>query len=158
MWETRQVPVPPASAGQLALLLHTDPARLAAPPLEAVITDLRPLRRFRRQLGLSQREGASYLGISLASLARYEAGQRQPPMATARAMAATYWRPLEEITAAAGIALPPFPARHPWAPDQVAEGIRAARLAAGLTAVALGRAVRQGRSGRPRLGERPTTP
>lgn len=141
MWETRHVPVPPETADHLARLLHTDPTRLTAPSLEAVATDPRPLRRYRRRLGLSQREAATYLGISLASLARYEAGDRQPSVTTARAMAAIYRLPFEDIVAACRLTLPPIPTSYPWSPEQVAGGLHAARLAAGLTAVALGRAV-----------------
>jgi DNA-binding XRE family transcriptional regulator len=60
-------------------------------------------------------------------------------------MAAAYRRPLPGILAASGIELLPLPAGARWRPEDVPDGIRAARTAAGLSKVALGRAV--GRSG-----------
>jgi transcriptional regulator with XRE-family HTH domain len=123
MWETRHVPVPLGTVHHLARVLHSDAARLSAPALESVSPDPRPLRRYRRRAGLSQREAAAYLGISLASLARYEADLRRPSVTTARAMAATYRQSFDDIAAACGIALPSGPggfpgirARGPWHP------------------------------------------
>src|SRR3954451_8383014 len=54
-------------------------------------------------------------------------------------------RPVAEVLTACGIELLPLPARARWRPEDLPEGIRAARTAAGLSKVALGRAI--GRSG-----------
>ncbi|WP_448624977.1 helix-turn-helix transcriptional regulator [Geodermatophilus sp. URMC 64] len=60
-------------------------------------------------------------------------------------MAAVYRFPAPLVLAAAGIELLPLPAGARWDSGDVPAGLRAARVAAGLTKVALGRAV--GRSG-----------
>jgi DNA-binding XRE family transcriptional regulator len=60
-------------------------------------------------------------------------------------MAAAYRRPVSEVLSACGIALLPLPAGVRWRPEDLPEALRAARIAAGLTKVALGRAI--GRSG-----------
>jgi len=145
MWETAGVAVAPATAARLAAALRTQVRALAAPLRPAPEPDPRPLRRLRRDARMSQREAAAHLGIAIGSLARYEAGERRAPLAVARRMAAAYRRPVPVVLAACGIELLPFPAGVRWRPEDVPDGLRAARLAAGLTKVDLGRAV--GRSG-----------
>ncbi|MGY1661965.1 helix-turn-helix domain-containing protein [Geodermatophilus sp. SYSU D00705] len=142
MWETAGVPVPAGVAAELARVLDTDVATLAARPARRIPgPDPRPLRRLRREAGMSQREAAAYLRVALGTLARYEAGDRQVPVAVARRMAVVYRRATAEVVGACGIDLPPLPPGPRWRPREVPEGLRAARLSAGLTRAALGRAV-----------------
>jgi transcriptional regulator with XRE-family HTH domain len=145
MWETAGVAVSAALAARLAAALDTDASRLAAQPPAASVRDPRPLRHMRREARMSQREAAAHVGIAVGSLARYEAGERRAPVAVARRMAAAYRRPVSEVLSACGIALLPLPAGVRWRPEDLPKALRAARIAAGLTKVALGRAI--GRSG-----------
>jgi transcriptional regulator with XRE-family HTH domain len=145
MWESARVRVAPGMADQLARVLDTDLASLAALTRLAAAADPRPLRRLRKAAGMSQREAATYLGIALGTLARYEAGERCPPVAVARRMADVYRRPVVEVLDHCGIELAPLPPGPQWRTEDVPTGIRAARIAAGLTKVGLGSAV--GRSG-----------
>lgn len=145
MWETAGIAVAPAMAARLAQILGADVAQLAATPALVLVPDPRPLRRWRREAGMSQREAAAHLGIAVGSLARYEAQQRRPPVDVARRMAGAYRRSLEDILAACRIRLLPLPTGVRWRLAEVPDGIRAARTVAGLTRVGLGRAV--GRSG-----------
>ncbi|MGY1824002.1 helix-turn-helix domain-containing protein [Geodermatophilus sp. SYSU D00079] len=142
MWETAGVRVPSGVAAELARVLDTDVAALAAhPPRRPAPPDPRPLRRLRREAGMSQREAAAYLRIALGSLARYEAGDRRVPVAVARRMAVVYRRPTADVVGSCGIELPPLPPGPRWRPEEVPGGLRAARLSAGLTRAGLGRAV-----------------
>jgi transcriptional regulator with XRE-family HTH domain len=145
MWENARVRVAPGTADELARVLDTDVAALAAEHGGVAAPDPRPLRRLRTELNMSQREAAAHLGIALGTLARYESGERRPPVLVARRMAAVYRRPLVEVLRYCAIQLSPLPTGARWRPEDVPRGIRAARLAAGLDKVALGRAV--GRSG-----------
>jgi DNA-binding transcriptional regulator YiaG len=142
MWETAGVRVPSGVAAELARVLDTDVTTLAAhPSLSAAVPDPRPLRRLRRESGMSQREAAAYLRIALGTLARYEAGERRVPVAVARRMAVVYRRATAEVVDSCGIELPPLPPGPRWRPRDVPAGIRAARVSTGLTRAALGRAV-----------------
>jgi transcriptional regulator with XRE-family HTH domain len=144
MWETAGVPVPTRTAEQLADLLGTDAVRLTGPPPAAASPDPRPLRRFRIEAGMAQREAAATLRIAVGTLARYEAGERVTPVAVVRRMAAAYQRPVAEVLAVSGVELVRLPPL-PWAPADVPMAIAALRVAAGLTKEQLARAV--GRSG-----------
>lgn len=132
------------AAGMLADLaqaLSAEPAALTADPAVVPTPDQRPLRRLRRRAHMSRREAAVQLGIAEGSLARYEAGSRRPSIAVARRMAAVYRTPLAAVLAMADIALPALPPHRPWRGGDVSAGIRAARLAAGLSKKGLGIAV-----------------
>jgi transcriptional regulator with XRE-family HTH domain len=74
MWETAGVRVPLPIAPELARVLDTEVDRLASEP-PAPGPETRPLRGYRRAAGMSWREAAAHLGIAVATLARYEAGQ-----------------------------------------------------------------------------------
>ena len=145
MWETARIAVSLPMLARLANALNVDPATLVAEPVTVPVRDPRPLRHMRRAARMSQREAAAHLGIAIGSLARYEAGQRRPPVPVARRMAAVYRRPVVEVLTACRIDLLPLPPRGRWRPEDVPEGIRASRTALGLSKVALGSAV--GRSG-----------
>jgi transcriptional regulator with XRE-family HTH domain len=108
MWETAGVRVPPGVAAEIARVLDTDLLWLAAEPRRRAVVDPRPLRRLRKQAGMSQREAAAYLGIAVGTLARYEAGERQAPVAVVRRMAKAYGRSVEELLHS-GCEVPPLP-------------------------------------------------
>lgn len=147
MWESAGVRVAPVLAARLAMLLGTSTEALAArpPSRPREDDDPRPLRRLRRAAGMTRAEAAAHLGIAVATLSRYEAGERRPPVAVARSMSRTYRRPVPEVLASCGITLVPLPAGPTWSAADLPAAILAARVARGLTKVALGRAV--GRSG-----------
>lgn len=141
MWETAGVRVPLGIVDEIARQLNTDVARLAGSPPSGMDVDVRPLRRLRKNICMSQREAAAHLGISIGTLARYESGERPIPVATARRMAILYRRPMDTLLRHGGRVLPAFPPGRVWAEEQVPEGIRAARVVAGMTKAALGRAL-----------------
>jgi transcriptional regulator with XRE-family HTH domain len=142
MWETAGVRVPLGVIDEIAHELAIDVTRLvSAPPPSSAPVDPRPLRRLRKRMGMSQREAAAHLGIAVATLARYESGDRLLPIKLARRMAALYRCPMAIVLGHGGQSLPPLPPGKVWREDQIPEGIRAARLAAGMTKVELGRAL-----------------
>jgi transcriptional regulator with XRE-family HTH domain len=145
MWETGGVPVPAALLAPLEELLATDVMSLQRTPgSQPAAADERPLRGFRRDARMSQREAAAHLRISVGTLARYEAGERATPLRVARRMAAAYQRSLSEVLRHSGTQIPPLPPA-PWSRSELPEALRALRSAGGWTKVELGRAV--GRSG-----------
>lgn len=145
MWESAGMPVPVDAIAELAHLLDTSEDRLrSAPPCDRV-QDPRPLRQARRQVAMSQREAAAYLGVAVGSLARYESGERPPPLNVVRAMAVAYRRPLADLLRHSGHDIPPLPSGPCWRPEQVPQAILALRSAAGMTKTQLGRKL--GRSG-----------
>jgi transcriptional regulator with XRE-family HTH domain len=103
--------------------------------------DPRPLRRLRKGAGMSQRETAAYLGIAIGTLARYESGERPISIMVARRVAALYGCPISIVLRHGGRVLPPIPPGPVWRAEQVPEGIRAARIVAGLTKAGLARAL-----------------
>lgn len=145
MWETSGVPVPVDAIAALARLLQTPEESLRATPTHGRVPDPRPLRQARRQAAMSQREAAAYLGVAVGSLARYESGERRPPLRVVRAMAVAYQRPLAELLRHSGRELRPLPPGRPWRPEQVPQALLALRTAAGMTKAELGRTL--GRSG-----------
>ena len=141
MWETAGVRVPQGLIDVIAHVLDTDVAGLTSRPPCVGVEDPRPLRRLRKNAGMSQREAAAHLGIAIATIARYESGDRRLPVKMVRRMAALYRCPTSSILRHSGTTLLPLPPGRTWGAEQVPEGIRAARLAAGLTKVQVGRAV-----------------
>jgi transcriptional regulator with XRE-family HTH domain len=141
MWETAGVRVPLGIIDEIAHVLEVDVPRLVSEPPSRAPADPRPLRRLRKSRGMSQREAATHLGIAVATLARYESGDRLLPIKLARRMAALYRCPTAVVLSHGGRSLPPLPPGRVWRADQVPEGIRAARLSVGMTKVELGRAL-----------------
>jgi transcriptional regulator with XRE-family HTH domain len=141
MWEAAGVRVPLGLIDEIAHVLGMDVTRLATEPPPGAPVDPRPLRRLRKSRGMSQREAAAHLGIAVATLARYESGDRHLPIKLARRMAALYRCPTAVVLSHGGRSLPLLPPGRVWREDQVPEGIRAARLSAGMTKVELGRAL-----------------
>jgi transcriptional regulator with XRE-family HTH domain len=146
-WERGTAAVPTVHARALARALATEVTRLAAPPPSEMAAgpDLRPLRRLRREAGMSQREAAAHLGIAIGTLARYESGERRTPVPVVRAMARAYRRPIRDVLQHSGVALPPLPAAATWSPADLPKAISALRAAEGLSKDGLGRVI--GRSG-----------
>lgn len=145
MWESAGVPVPLDAIAELARLLETSEDRLRSVPPRDRVLDPRPLRQARREAAMSQREAAAYLGVAVGSLARYESGERRPPLNVVRAMAGAYRRPVADLLRYSGHDILPLPSGRCWQPEQVPQAILALRTAAGLTKTQLGRAL--GRSG-----------
>jgi transcriptional regulator with XRE-family HTH domain len=144
MWETAGVRVHVARTQQLCVVLGVDLTSLTVEP-PAQTPDPRPLRGHRRAAGMSRAEAATALGVSMGTLARYEAGERPTPIPVVRRMARAYGRSVEDLLPYSGSRLVPLPPNRRWRPEEVPQAIRALRTAAGLTRVGLGRAV--GRSG-----------
>jgi transcriptional regulator with XRE-family HTH domain len=144
MWETAGVRVHEAQAQQLCVVLGVDLTSLTAEP-PPLTPDPRPLRGHCRAAGMSRAEAATAFGVSVGTLARYEAGERPTPIPVVRRMARAYGRSVEDLLPYSGSRLEPLPPRRRWRPEEVPQAIRALRTAAGLTRVGLGRAV--GRSG-----------
>jgi len=142
MWENAGTRVAQGVADELARVLDTDVAVLAAAqrPTDPA-PDPRPLRQLRISCRMSLREAATHLRIARITLVRYEGGERRPPVHVIRGMALLYRRPLRELLDLCGIRLAPLPAGRPWRSEDVAEGLRAARTAVGLSRAGLGRVV-----------------
>ncbi|WP_436692134.1 helix-turn-helix domain-containing protein [Geodermatophilus sp. CPCC 205506] len=144
MWESSGVRVQLAVVAQLCAVLGVELGELTAnSPVAA--PDPRPLRRYRKAVGMSRAEAAAQLGISVGALARYEAGERRTPIPVVRRMAPAYGRRVGELLPHSGSTLLPLPPGRLWFPEELPDAVRALRIAAGLTKVGLGRAV--GRSG-----------
>jgi transcriptional regulator with XRE-family HTH domain len=144
MWESARVRVHVRQVQRLCAVLDVDVTALTAEPA-AEEPDPRPLRRYRRTAGMSRAEAAAALGISVGSLARYEAQERPTPIPVVRRMAHAYGRRFEELLRHSGSRLLPVPPRRRWRPEEFPETLRALRVVGGLSKVGLGRAV--GRSG-----------
>lgn len=142
MWENTVGRVPRGTAGELAEILQVPIQQLTAvTPTKS--TDPRPLRRLRKAIGMSRREAAAQLRISVGTLSRYEAGGRSVPIPVVRRMAFTYGRSTSELLRLSGRALLPLPIGRPWRPVDVPAGITALRTTAGLSKEELGRAVQR---------------
>jgi len=140
-WETTAARVPLQHAESIADLLGAPIARLRSGPPPEV--DTRPLRALRLGARMHRREAACHLGVALTTLARYEAGTRQPPVAVLRRMADLYGQPVDVLLRHGPAVLPLPPA--PWQPDDLPVLLLALRTRAGLTKADIGR--RLGRTG-----------
>jgi transcriptional regulator with XRE-family HTH domain len=146
MWESGGVPVPAQLLEQVAQILATDLDQLVAvPPSQNGGPDPRPLRHLRRCAGMSRREAAAHLRITVGTLARYEAGERATPVAVVRRMATAYGRSVGEVLQHSGQPSVPLPPGAVWRREDVPQAVRALRTAAGLTKDGLGQLL--GRSG-----------
>ena len=97
------------------------------------------LPELRRAAGMTQRELALYLGVSVRTLAYWEAGRPVPPPAT-RQLARLLRRPLPQIIAAVGLPEPSFGSRpHAGRPESLGDAVAALRWSSGLSAAELGR-------------------
>jgi transcriptional regulator with XRE-family HTH domain len=140
-WENGRVRVPAARLTAVAEALDLDVATLvslASRPLPTRVVQ-RPLTALRRSAGLTQRELAHHLGVSVRSLAHWEAGTRPVPLSMVRPMARHLRRPLSTVLSAARLELPAIPHPATWTPAGLPEVLTALRCSSGWSAAALGR-------------------
>jgi transcriptional regulator with XRE-family HTH domain len=135
--------VPASTVVDLARILGADVSALCAdrPPPEP---EIRPLRALRRAAGMTWREAAAHLDLSVSTLARYESGERRTPVAVLRRMAVVYRRPPGQLLRFSSD-VTPLPPGYRWRPEDLPQAVQALRTAAGLSKVELGRLL--GRSG-----------
>jgi transcriptional regulator with XRE-family HTH domain len=142
-WEHGRVRVPRHRLDDVARELGVDPSmllRLAAPVPRARRGE-RALADLRQAAGLTQREMALHLGVSLRTVAHWEAGTRPVPLAAARPLALVLRRPLPLVAAAARLRLLPVPSPHTWRPADLADVVAQLRRSSGWSAAALGRRI-----------------
>lgn len=101
----------------------------------------RPLAHLRRSAGLTQREVALHLAVSVRTVAHWEAGTRPVPLAAARPLAFLLRRPLSVIAAATRLRLIPVASPHAWRPGDLPRIISQLRQSSGWSAAALGRRI-----------------
>ena len=147
-WEHGRMCVPAVRLADVAAVLGTDVTTLVAsgshPPLP--VPARRSLSGLRQAAGLTQRELALHLGVSVRTVGHWEGGTRPVPLAAVRPMARCLRRPLSTVLAAAGLELPPLARPDAWDPDDVPHVLATLRHSSGWSAAALGR--RLGVSGR----------
>jgi transcriptional regulator with XRE-family HTH domain len=142
-WEHGRVRVPADRLDAVAGALGVDRATLLRVGAHAPRrrTGARSLADMRAAVGLTQRELALHLGVSLRTVAHWEAGSRPVPLAAARPLARLLRRPLPRILAAAGLQLVPVPSPHTWRPADLPRVMAAIRRSSGWSAAALGRRI-----------------
>jgi transcriptional regulator with XRE-family HTH domain len=141
-WEHGRVRVPAHRLDEVAGVLGVDRTTLlrlgAQPPPQARMGE-RPLADLRRAAGLTQRELALHLGVTVRTVSHWEAGTRPVPLAAARPLARLLRRPLLLILAAAGLQPPRVPNPLTWRAGDLPRLLAALRLSTGWSAAALGR-------------------
>jgi transcriptional regulator with XRE-family HTH domain len=142
-WEQGRVRVPAPRIDDVAGVLGVDRAILlkvgARAPRES--RGERPLADLRRAAGLTQRELALHLRVSVRTVAHWEAGTRPLPLAAARPLALVLRRPLPLVAAAARLRVLPVPSPHTWRPADLADVVAQLRRSSGWSAAALGRRI-----------------
>lgn len=142
-WEHGRVRVPVHRLDDVAGALGVDRATLLAlgsrAPRER--PGERPLSDLRRAAGLTQRELALHLGVSLRTVAHWEAGTRPVPVAAGRPLARILRRPLARILVAAGLRPERVPSPHTWRPGDLPRIVAALRRSSGWSAATLGRRI-----------------
>jgi DNA-binding transcriptional regulator YiaG len=88
---------------------------------------------------MTQRELALYLGVSVRTVAYWEAGTHPVPLGAARSLARLLRRPLPQIVEAAGLPAPRVPDPRTWRPEDLGTVVAALRRSAGWSAAGLGR-------------------
>jgi transcriptional regulator with XRE-family HTH domain len=141
VWEHGRVRVPVTRLADVAAALGVNPeillARASRPPCPSV--GERPLAALRRGAGLTQRELAFHLGVSVRSVVHWEAATRPVPPAVVRPLARCLRAPLAAVLAAAGLELPVLARPASWTPEQLPEVLATLRRSSGWSAAALGR-------------------
>jgi transcriptional regulator with XRE-family HTH domain len=147
-WEHGRVRVPAHRLDDVAGVLGLDRSTLLACGARAprACVGERPLADLRRAAGLTQRELALHLGVSIRTVAHWEAGTRPVPMAAARPLSRLLRRPLPRVVAAAGLQPTRVPSPHTWRAVDLPEVVSVLRRSSGWSAAALGRRI--GASGR----------
>jgi transcriptional regulator with XRE-family HTH domain len=142
-WEHGRVRVPADRLGDVARALGVDLSTLLRVGALATRrrTGGRPLADLRRAAGLTQREMALHLGVSVRTVAHWEAGTRPVPRAVARRLARLLRRPLSCVLQA--VDLPPAQVPNPrkWLPADLPQVVTVLRRSSGWSAAAVGRRV-----------------
>jgi transcriptional regulator with XRE-family HTH domain len=99
------------------------------------------LADLRRAAGLTQRELALHLGITVRTVAHWEAGTRPVPLAAARPLARLLRRPLSRILLATGLQPARVSSPHTWRPADLPQVLADLRRSSGWSAAALGRRI-----------------
>jgi transcriptional regulator with XRE-family HTH domain len=142
-WEHGRVRVPVHRLDDVAGVLGIDRAtvlRLGAQTPRGR-TGERPLADLRRAAGLTQRELALHLAVTIRTVAHWEAGTRPLSLAAARPLARLLRRPLPRILAAAGLQVEQVPSPHTWRLADLPQVVTVLRRSSGWSAAALGRQV-----------------
>jgi len=142
-WEHGRVRVPAGRLAAVAAVLGLDPETLvnlaSSPP--PTRPEERPLVALRRAAGVSQRELAHHVGVSIRTVAHWEAGTRTVSLAAVRPMARCLRRPLRVVLAAAGLELPRMPHPATWTPADLPAVLTDLRRSSGWSAAGVGRRV-----------------
>jgi transcriptional regulator with XRE-family HTH domain len=140
-WEHGRVRVPADRLAAVAGALDLDVPSLVrhASRVPAERPEARRLVTLRRRAGVSRRELAHHLCVSIRTVAHWEAGTREVPLAVVRPMARCLGCSPALVRTAAGVRLPPVPHPSTWTPDGLPEVLVALRGASGWSAAAVGR-------------------
>jgi transcriptional regulator with XRE-family HTH domain len=142
-WELGRVRVPVDRLDDVAAVLGVDRPTLLrlGPQAPRPRTGERPLADLRRAAGLTQRELALHLGVTVRTLAHWEAGTRPVPLGAARPLARILRRPLPRILRATGLRPPRVSSPTSWRPGDLPQVVAALRRSWGWSAAALGRRI-----------------
>src|SRR4051794_36351754 len=142
-WEHGRVRVPVHRLGDVAGVLGVERTTLlrVGAQIPRGRTGERPLADLRRAAGLTQRELAPHLGVTVRTVAHWEAGTRPVPLAAARPLARLLRRPLPHIVAAVGLLPERVPSPHAWRPADLQQVVTVLRRSSGWSAAALGRRI-----------------
>jgi transcriptional regulator with XRE-family HTH domain len=104
-------------------------------------TGERPIADLRRAAKVTQRELALHLGVSVRTVAHWEAGTRPVPLAAAPIVARLLRRPLPSVLAAAHLGVPRVPSPDSRRPAEPPRVLAVLRRSSGWSAAELGRRV-----------------
>ena len=142
-WELGRVRVPVNRLDDVAGALGLDRRNLLRLGVQAprARAGERPLADLRRAAGLTQRELALHLGVTVRTVAHWEAGTRPVPLAAARPLARLLRRPVSRVIQAAGLQPARVPSPHTWRPGCLPQVLAVLRRSSGWSAAALGRQI-----------------
>jgi transcriptional regulator with XRE-family HTH domain len=142
-WEHGRVRVPTHRLDDVAVVLGVDRTTLLRAGAQAPsrCTGERPLSDLRRAAGLTQRELALHLDVTVRTVAHWEAGTRPLSLSAARPLARLLRRPLLRILTAAGLEPVRVPGLHTWEPADLPNVVAVLRRSSGWSAAALGRRI-----------------
>jgi transcriptional regulator with XRE-family HTH domain len=131
-WETGRTRVPMHAVRALADACSVDPEELIRRGRTVVPRARRtPLAALRHSAGMTQREAAAMLGVSVSTLSRYENGSRAVMFPLARKLAHIYAVPFGRMCVAADLAPPQTLTMRTWVPEQLPQVLADLRTAAG---------------------------
>jgi transcriptional regulator with XRE-family HTH domain len=140
-WERGRTPVPQDRLPIIARLLGlgvADVVAIAAGP-GAEPAPRSQLAALRWAVGLTQREVALHVGVSIRTVVAWESGGRRPPASSVRLLAGCLRVPASRVRAAVGVELPTIPHPATWRNDDLPDLLGRLRAAAGLSAAEVGR-------------------